>query len=263
MRTKIEVERLSKMYRSSEHIVVALKDVSFKVYDGEFLCIVGPSGCGKSTLMQIIAGLEAPTSGKVLVDGREVRGPGPDRCLIFQESTLFPWRTLLQNVEYGLEMRGVPPNKRRRIAMKYIELVGLKGFENSYPHQLSGGMKKRGEIARALAVGPEVLLMDEPFGNLDAQTRKLMQNELLRIWEGDKRTVVFVTHSVSEAVYLADRILIMTARPGRIKGVVKVDIPRPRDDGSPGFLRIRESVLKLLEEEVAKAFGELAPHRKR
>jgi len=177
---KIRVENITKIFINGMTQIKALDNVNFEVYENEFLCIVGPSGCGKSTLLQIIAGLEKPTSGKVLIDGIEVKDPGPDRCLIFQENTLFPWRTLLQNVEYGLEIAGINPNKRKEIAMRYIKLVGLSGFENSYPHQLSGGMKKRGEIARALAIDPEVLLMDEPFGSLDAQTRKLMQQELLK-----------------------------------------------------------------------------------
>lgn len=168
MSSKIEVKRLTKVFNSPGGSVKALENLSFTVKPYELLCIVGPSGCGKSTLLQIIAGLEKPTSGKVLLNGRRIEGPGPDRCLIFQESTLFPWRTLLQNVEYGLEMLGVPKRERRRIARQYIDLVGLKGFEDRYPHELSGGMKQRGEIARALAINPEVLLMDEPFGSLDA-----------------------------------------------------------------------------------------------
>ena len=244
-KVKIRVENVTKVFTNDAVQVKALDNVTFDVYENEFLCIVGPSGCGKSTLLQIIAGLEPPTSGRVLVDGKEVTGPGPDRCLIFQENTLFPWRTLLQNVEYGLEIAGVDSGRRREIALKYIELVGLSGFENSYPHQLSGGMKKRGEIARALAIDPEVLLMDEPFGSLDAQTRKVMQGELLRIWEKDKKTVVFVTHSVIEAVFLADRIIVMSSRPGKVKGIINVDLPRPRDYKDSKFLKVREEVLKI------------------
>jgi len=250
---KIRVENITKIFINGMTQIKALDNVNFEVYENEFLCIVGPSGCGKSTLLQIIAGLEKPTSGKVLIDGIEVKDPGPDRCLIFQENTLFPWRTLLQNVEYGLEIAGINPNKRKEIAMRYIKLVGLSGFENSYPHQLSGGMKKRGEIARALAIDPEVLLMDEPFGSLDAQTRKIMQGELLKIWERNKKTVIFVTHSVIEAVFLADRIIVMSSRPGRVKGIINVDLPRPRDYKSLTFLKVREKVLKLLEEEVLKS----------
>ena len=224
--------------------------MSLSVEDGEFVCIVGPSGCGKTTLLNIVAGLEKPTKGEVLIDGKPVTGPGPDRVVVFQEYALFPWRTVLGNVEFGLEIAGVPKKERREIALRYIRLVGLSGFENRYPHELSGGMKQRVALARALVMNPKVLLMDEPFGALDAQTRNIMQAELLRIWQATGKTILFVTHSIMEAVYFADRVVVLTARPGRVKRIFKVNLERPRKKGSPEFMEVRNAILEELKEEV-------------
>jgi NitT/TauT family transport system ATP-binding protein len=226
---------------------------------GEFVSIVGPSGCGKSTLLGVTAGLMSPTAGEVLIDGCPVRGPGPDRAVVFQEIALLPWRTVLDNVGFGMEFRRVPPAERRRVAETHIRLVGLAGFQHHYPHQLSGGMRQRVGIARALAVDPEILLMDEPFGALDAQTRLLMGDELLRIWEQTRKSVVFVTHDLDEAIYLSDRVVMMTARPGRVKADVSIALPRPRTAGirnSVEFLGYRRALWALLEEEALKTMAE-------
>ena len=254
MKPKLVAESITKVYGGKSSEIVALEDMSLEVYPNEFVCLVGPSGCGKSTFLRIVAGLERPTKGVVYLDGRIVTSPGPERCMIFQEYALFPWRTVLQNVTFGLEIKGIPKEERVDKAMKYIELVGLTGFEDRYPHELSGGMKQRVALARALVNDPEILLMDEPFGALDAQTRKVMQGELLKIWEKEKKTVVFVTHSVIEATYLADRVCVMTARPGRVKKEFFIDIPRPRSYVGERFLKMREMILRELEEEVYKSF---------
>jgi len=209
--------------------VTALQDFNVTVEEGEFVSIVGPSGCGKSTFLNVLLGLIPPRSGEMAINGRKVEGPGQDRAMVFQEFGLLPWRTVLNNVELGLELRGVPVAQRRPVCHKFIEMVGLTGFEGHYPHELSGGMKQRVGIARALASDPEVLLMDEPFAALDAQTRDIMQAELLRIWHEAKKTVLFVTHQIEEAVYLSDRVIVMTKRPGRTKKIVDIPLPRPRD----------------------------------
>jgi NitT/TauT family transport system ATP-binding protein len=206
--------------------VVALSGVSLDIQHREFVAILGPSGCGKSTLLYMLGGFIPVERGRILVDGRPVAGPGPDRGIVFQHFALFPWKTVRQNVLYGLERAGLGRAEREESAKDYINLVGLKGFEDSYPSQLSGGMKQRAAIARTLAINPNILLMDEPFGALDAQTRSLMQSELLRIWQGSPKTVIFVTHDVQEAVYLASRVIVMSARPGRVKAVVDIDIDR-------------------------------------
>ncbi|MCD6108946.1 MAG: ABC transporter ATP-binding protein [Thermoplasmata archaeon] len=250
--SKIRIIGVKKVYEG-EKKVLALDNVNMEIKENEFAVIVGPSGCGKSTLLSLIAGFEKPTEGKILLDGKEVDKPAPDRGFVFQDFALYPWRTVLKNTTFGLELKGVTKEEARKQAMRYIKMVGLEGFEEVYPHTLSGGMKQRVAIARALAYEPEVLLMDEPFGSLDAQTRKLMQMELIRIWGKTKRTVVFVTHSVIEAVYLADKVFVMTARPGKVKGIVEIDIPRPRDYTDERFLMIREKILSLLQEEVEKS----------
>lgn len=250
---KLKAVNLTKIFDQGDRKVVALKDFNLEVRENEFTVIVGPSGCGKSTFLHIAAGFEKPTEGEILLDGKPVTKPGPDRGFVFQEPNLYPWRTVLGNIMFGLEVMGVPKKEAEKKAMEYVKMVGLTGFENAYPHTLSGGMKQRVGIARALAYDPEVLLMDEPFGALDAQTRKVMQRELIRIWEKTKKTVVFVTHSVIEAVYLADTIVVMTARPGRVKGIIEVDLPRPRNYTDKKYLSIREKVLNLLEEEVTKS----------
>lgn len=210
---------------------VALEGLNLDVYNGEFLTIVGSSGCGKSTFLDMIAGLAHPTSGEILIDGKRITGPALDRGIVLQGYALFPWRNVRQNIEFGLEIKGVPKSDRKEISQKYINLVSLQGFENRFPYELSGGMKQRVAIARALAYDPEVLLMDEPFAAVDAQTRETLQDELLRIWEETNKTVIFVTHSIEEAVFLADRVAVMSVNPGAIKEIVNVNLPRPRKNG--------------------------------
>lgn len=238
----------------------ALDDFNLDVAEGEFVCLLGPSGCGKTTVLRIIAGLEIKSSGKVIVHGEEVGETRPRVGMVFQEFALFPWRSARKNVEFGLETKGMPESSRAELSAKYLELVGLTGFADSHPRELSGGMKQRVAIARALANEPDVLLMDEPFGSLDAQTRNLMQKELLRIWSATEKTILFVTHSVDEAVYLADRIVVMTARPGKVREIIDVPLQRPRDRTSREFIAIRGKVLAELDEEFEKARAkELSP----
>jgi NitT/TauT family transport system ATP-binding protein len=229
----------------------AIKQLDLTVKQGEFLVIVGPSGCGKSTFLDMIAGLAKPSSGEIFIDGKLITGPALDRGIVLQGYALFPWRTVRKNVEFGLEIKKVPKNQRREISQRYIELVGLHDFEDRYPHELSGGMKQRVAIARALAYDPEVLLMDEPFAAVDAQTREVLQEELLRIWEKTKKTIVFVTHSIDEAIFLADRVAVMTANPGTIKEIINVNLPRPRDGirSSADFGWLRHKVWELLQNE--------------
>lgn len=243
---------VTKVFSSEEEEIKALEDITLEVKPNEFLCIIGPSGCGKTTLLRLIAGLDQPSSGEIILDGKKVRSTSPDRGMVFQEFSLFPWRTVLKNVTFGLEIKGYDKQEREKIAKEFIELVGLKGFENRYPYELSGGMKQRVAIARALAPNPAVLLMDEPFGSVDAQTRNILQEELLEIWERTKKTILFVTHSVDEAVYLADRIVVMSARPGRILECVNIDIKRPRKRTSMEANVIRERLLLLLSRERMK-----------
>jgi ABC-type nitrate/sulfonate/bicarbonate transport system ATPase subunit len=235
---------------------VAIENLTLAVRDQEFVCIVGPSGCGKSTLLRVVAGLIRPTSGDVLLDGVRVEAPGADRGMVFQSYTLFPWLTVQGNVEFGLRLRGLPAGTCARTAQRYIDLVGLTGFERAYPKELSGGMMQRVAIARSLANDPEVLLMDEPFGALDAQTRVLMQELLLRVWEQTRKMVLFVTHDIEEAIFLADRVYVMTARPGRIKLEVAVTLPRPRTVealDSLQFMALRREVYRAIREESLKA----------
>jgi len=249
----ITIKNLSKVFERDGEKTEAIRNLSLNVIQGQLLCIVGPTGCGKTTLLRVVAGLEKPTSGTVLLDGQGISFPGADRGMVFQEFALFPWRTVTGNIEFGLEIKGAPVQERTGIVKRYVDLVGLKGFENAYPRELSGGMKQRVAIARALANDPRVLLMDEPFGSLDAQTRNIMQRELLRIWSETKKTIVFVTHSVDEAVYLADRIAILTARPGTLKKMIDVSLPRPRDRVGKEFFEIRKSILHEVEIEVEQA----------
>lgn len=229
----------------------AIKRLDLTVKEGEFLAIVGPSGCGKSTFLDMIAGLAQPSSGEILIDGKLITGPALDRGIVMQGYALFPWRTVRKNVEFGLEIKKVPQKDRKEISQKYIELVGLSNFEDHYPHELSGGMKQRVAIARALAYDPEVLLMDEPFAAVDAQTREVLQEELLHIWEKTKKTIVFVTHGIDEAVFLADRVAVMTANPGTIKEIVTINLPRPRDGirSSADFGWVRHKIWELLQNE--------------
>ncbi|MEM0241298.1 MAG: ABC transporter ATP-binding protein [Candidatus Nezhaarchaeales archaeon] len=247
----LSVRGLKKVFEGSPS-VVAIESLNMDVYDGEFLCIVGPSGCGKTTLLRILAGLEKPTSGEVLLKGKPIKGPGPDRVMVFQEYSLFPWRTVLGNVMFGLELKGLSRQEAIREAMKYIMLVGLEGFENMYPHELSGGMKQRVALARALACNPDVLLMDEPLSALDAQTRNYMQEELIKIWDRTRKTIIFVTHNVEEAVYLGDRVMVLTARPAKIKSTIEVNIERPRNRFASEFLKLRMKILDMLREEIEK-----------
>lgn len=235
----------------------AIKQLDLTVKQGEFLVIVGPSGCGKSTFLDMVAGLAKPSSGEIFIDGRLITGPDLDRGIVLQGYALFPWRTVRKNVEFGLEVKKVPPKERREISQKYIELVGLKNFEERYPHELSGGMKQRVAIARALAYDPEVLLMDEPFAAVDAQTRETLQEELLRIWEKTRKTIIFVTHGIDEAVFLGDRVAVMTANPGTIKEVVDINLPRPRDGirSSAEFGWIRHKIWQLLQNEEPAGTG--------
>jgi NitT/TauT family transport system ATP-binding protein len=238
--------------------VTALTNVSFNVEKGEFVTIVGPSGCGKSTLLLSIDGLLPPSSGEIVIGGKKVTGPGQDRALVFQEFALMPWRTIEANIWFGLELRGEPKHVLKEKSDHFLKMVGLKHFAKSYPHELSGGMKQRVGIARALAVDPEIILMDEPFGALDAQTREIMQSELLKIWEENRKTVFFVTHGIDEAIFLADKIIVMCAHPGKVKEVIEVKLPRPRgleikDDVE--FARLRRHIWNLLADEVNASSG--------
>ncbi len=245
----LDVRNLSKRFESSRGTVTALDDVSFSVHKREFLSVIGPSGCGKSTLVRILAGLESPTSGELRVNDQPVAGPGPDRGMVFQGYTLFPWRTVKQNVMFGPRMAGKSAFSAESEAREWIDLVGLSKFENAYPHQLSGGMKQRVAIARALANQPRVLFMDEPFGALDAQTRCQMQSHLLEIWKAVDITIVFITHDLDEAVFLSDRILVLDANPGRVREIVQVPVPRPRSSGQmfePVFLGVRKHIDNLI-----------------
>jgi NitT/TauT family transport system ATP-binding protein len=237
----------------------AVDGFDLNVAKGEFVTIVGPSGCGKSTLLSVVDGLIQPRGGQVLINGKVVTGPSPDRALVFQEFALLPWRTVVDNVRLGLELqRKFTKVQMRETVDRYIEMVGLQGFENHYPHQLSGGMRQRVGLARALAVNPDILLMDEPFAALDAQTREVMSLELLRIWEQDRKTVLFVTHGIDEAVYLADRVVVMSGRPGRVKEIIPVGLVRPRSleiKDHPDFVRLRRHIWDLLEKEVQLQIG--------
>jgi NitT/TauT family transport system ATP-binding protein len=250
MNHTLRLRNVTKIFEAENGEREALEDINLVVKPAEFLCIVGPSGCGKTTLLRMIAGLDYPSSGEIILDGNQVTGPSPDRGMVFQEFSLFPWKTVLKNVEFGLEILEVP--ERQQIAEEYIELVGLQGFEQSYPYELSGGMKQRVAIARALATNPAILLMDEPFGSVDAQTRNILQEELLEIWARTKKTILFVTHSVDEAVYLGDRILVMSTRPGRIIECMQVTLPRPRKRTSIEANELRERLLVLLGSEDRK-----------
>jgi NitT/TauT family transport system ATP-binding protein len=246
----LEVRDLVKAFETQQGTVLALDRVSLEAHRREFLCVIGPSGCGKSTLVRILAGLDDFTSGQVLLDGAPIRGPGPDRGMVFQGYTLFPWLTVLKNVMFGLEVTGAGTRtEAEREARQWIELVGLARFADAYPHQLSGGMKQRVAIARALANRPRILLMDEPFGALDAQTRCQMQSYLLQIWKAVDVTIVFITHDLEEAIYLADRVLVLDAHPGRVREVMEVPVPRPRLPGhlvSPSFLAARKHLEELI-----------------
>ncbi len=236
-------------------MLLAVDGATLDIAEGEFVAIVGPSGCGKTTFLNAVDGLLPLTSGSLSLDGRLIDRPGHDRALVFQQPSLLPWRTVLGNVLYGLEILGTPRAEARQRAQRFVDLVGLSGFEESYPLELSGGMQQRCNLARALAVDPEVLLLDEPFAALDAQTRETMQHELLRIWNETRKTAIFITHDIVEAVYLADRVIVFTARPGRVKEVLRVDIPRPRDlrvKWEPHFVEIQSRIWESIREEAAR-----------
>ena len=260
--SQIVIDRVSHMYQPpTGREVLALEDVSLEVRGQEFIALLGPSGCGKSTLLYLVGGFLPTRHGRILVDGSPVAGPGPDRGIVFQHFALFPWKTVRANVLYGLEKLGLERAERERRAQAYIDLVGLSGFEDSHPSQLSGGMKQRAAIARTLAIDPEILLMDEPFGALDAQTRLLMQTELLAIWRRSPKTVIFVTHDVHEAVFLAQRIVVMSARPGRVKAIVEADFDRgdPELTKSRPFLDKVDEIWGLVRDEALKAQGSRQP----
>ena len=252
----LEVEGLCKSYRTPNgEDMPVLKDVSFTAADGEFVAIVGPSGCGKTTFLRVLDGLAAADGGSIALDGRPIAGPGPDRGFVFQSDSLLPWRTVADNIGFGLELQRRDRATARRMVSDLVRLVGLEGFERYYPHQLSGGMRQRVNLARALAIDPGVLLMDEPFAALDAQTRELMQAELLRIWAEAHKTVVFITHKIDEAVYLADRVVVFSARPSVVKATISVDIPRPRPLSAkrqPAMLARVDEIWRLIEEEVRR-----------
>lgn len=251
--SSVSVKGVSRKFVKDEVTqTLALDNIDLDIKDQEFVCFIGPSGCGKTTLLRVISGLDTPDQGEIVVGNEKITGPGPKRGMVFQEYSLFPWKSVKDNIIFGPRMRGIPRNEALEEAEKYLELVGLTQFRDSYPHELSGGMKQRVAIARALANEPEVLLMDEPFGALDAQTRNSLQHELLNIWQKKHLTVLFVTHSVDEAVFLADRIVMFTARPGKIKEITRVDIPRPRDRTSLEVNQLRNHLLKLLSEEQKK-----------
>ena len=228
----VEIQRVSKSFqktvKDNTAEIKALADVNLSIRENEFISIIGPSGCGKTTLLKIIDGLIPHDSGQILINGKRISAPGPDRAVVFQTFALLPWRTVLANVEFSLELSRVAKEKRTAVARDYLKRVGLEEFENHYPHELSGGMQQRAGLARALAVNPMILLMDEPFGSVDAQTRQLLQEELLQLWQRERKTVIFITHSMDEAVYLSDRVVIMTPRPGQVAEILDVPLPRPR-----------------------------------
>ncbi|HIS48505.1 MAG TPA: ABC transporter ATP-binding protein [Candidatus Scybalocola faecigallinarum] len=249
---KVSIQGIEKRYHTRNGDVVALNGVDFNIKENEFICVIGPSGCGKSTLLNIIAGLLEPTAGQVIVDGKKVQGTGIDRGVVFQQYALFPWLTVRKNVEFGLKLKGMDKAQRDETVNKYLKMVELEKFTDSYPKELSGGMKQRVAIARAYAMNPSVLLMDEPFGALDAQTRTQLQTELLKTWEEEHKTCFFVTHDIEEAIVLATRVVIMSARPGRIKEVVDIDIPYPRDQEtkmSERFIELKNHIWSQVYQE--------------
>ena len=259
--TTLVIDQVTRIFpaRQGHAPTRALEPVALTIGNNDFVTILGPSGCGKSTLLRIVAGLDHPTSGKVRLDGREVTGPGADRGMVFQSYTLFPWLTVRENIAFDLRERGMPEDKRNAVADRFIQQIGLNGFENHWPKQLSGGMQQRCAIARALANDPKILLLDEPFGALDNQTRVLMQEMLLGIWERDQKTVLFVTHDIEEAIFLGSRVLVMSARPGRIKADIKIALPHPRSykiKTSPEFVALKERLVEEIRAEALKVASE-------
>jgi NitT/TauT family transport system ATP-binding protein len=248
----IQAIGVGKIFRDEHtgHEIEAIHDITLNVGEGRFVVLIGPSGCGKSTFLYMVAGFEHPTKGQLLLHGKKILGPGPDRGIVFQEFVLYPWRTVLGNVTVGLEVRKVPQAERQQRARQLLQLVGLNGFEQQFPYKLSGGMKQRVAIARALAPDPEILLMDEPFGALDAQTRQVLMDDLLDVWRRTQKTILFVTHSVQEAVFLADEIVVLTGRPSTVHKIVSVQLPRPRDYTSRGFAQVEREVMNMISFEV-------------
>ena len=242
VKTKLRAEGISMTFRRDGNQTAVLDNISLDVREGEFICLLGPSGCGKSTMLNTMAGFLAPSSGAVTIDGEPVTGPDPRRVFVFQERGVFPWLTVEGNIGFGL-FKLSKDERARRIA-HYVKMVGLQGFENAYPQELSGGMKQRLEVARALAVNPDMLFLDEPFGALDSITRLIMRGELLRIWQAEKKTIIFVTHDIEESVQLADRVVVMSARPAKIQQIVEIDIPHPRDISSPRYLALRDGIFE-------------------
>ncbi len=264
--SKLRVEGVSRTFpsRHGGAATRALEPVDLTIAANDFITVLGPSGCGKSTLLRIVAGLDKPTTGRVLLDGREVSGPGPDRGVVFQSYTLFPWLSVADNIAFGLDEKATPRHRRDAIVASFIEKMGLKGFERHWPKQLSGGMQQRTAIARALANDPEILLLDEPFGALDNQTRGLMQELLLSIWEREQKTVMFVTHDIEEAIFLASRVIVMSARPGRIKADIKIDLPHPRPytlKTSPEFSALKAAITEEIRAEALAAVAHGAAER--
>ncbi len=248
----IRLEGLSVRFGGEGGTVQALQGIDLDVADGEFVCLLGPSGCGKSTLLNAVAGFLPPSAGRIEVLGRPVTGPGPDRAMVFQEYALFPWMTVERNVAFGLEVAGASPERIRRVVDGLLARLGLAEFRDRFPKDLSGGMRQRVAIARALAIDPPMLLMDEPFGALDALTRRSLQDELLRLWAEDRKTILFVTHGIDESIYLADRVVVMTYRPGTVKRIVDVPLPRPRDPAGPEFSRLQRELTALVMAEEAR-----------
>jgi len=242
LKTKLCVEHVGMVFKGDRQNTAVLQDINLAVGDGEFLCLLGPSGCGKSTLLNAMAGFLSPTSGEIRVDAEIVRGPDPRRIFVFQERGVFPWLTVEGNIGFGLFK--LSRSEREQRVAHYTKMVGLEGFEKAYPQELSGGMKQRLEVARALAVNPDMLFLDEPFGALDSITRLVMRSELLRIWEAERKTIIFVTHDIDEAVQLADRVVVMSARPATIQQIVNIDIPHPRDISAPRYLELRDGIFK-------------------
>ena len=242
LKTKLSVDHVSMVFERDGKRTEVLNDINLEVGDGEFVCLLGPSGCGKSTLLNTMAGFLSPTGGAIKVDGETIRKPDPRRIFVFQERGVFPWLTVEGNIGFGLSK--LPRAEREQRVAHYVKMVGLEGFEKTYPQELSGGMKQRVEVARALAVNPDMLLLDEPFGALDSITRLIMRGELLRIWEAERKTIIFVTHDIDEAVQLADRVVVMSARPATIQQIVKIDIPHPRDISSPRYLELRDGIFQ-------------------
>ena len=249
---RVVLRRVHKSFKQKGQRIQVLHDLNFTIEEGEFVCVLGPSGCGKSTLISLIAGLEFPDTGEVFVDSKKVESPSKDRLVVFQEAALFPWLTVLENVQFGLKIAGVPPAERRDRAMEAVKTVHLSRFINANPHELSGGMKQRASLARALVMDPKILLMDEPFAALDAQTRQMLMEEVQNIWQATKKTILFVTHNVREATFLADRVFEMSARPGTIKREYPVHFPRPRLEQDPGLLTIQAKIMSSLKDEIEK-----------